>query len=96
MPLKIHDIEIEAKLYISWNYDYFLNNLGILVYHNDRLLNRLDCNFGDLFKEEFYKTKYKKAANLFEYLGVINIKKGLLPNYFSNWMKKNKNYYNFI
>jgi len=29
-------------------------------------------------------------------MGVINVKKGLSLNYFSNWFKKNRNYYLFI
>lgn len=29
-------------------------------------------------------------------MGVINVKKGLVLNYFGNWFKKNRGYYLFI
>jgi hypothetical protein len=53
-------------------------------------------NFGELFKEEFYKTKFKRATTVFEYLGVINIRRGMALNYFGSWFKKNRNYYAFL
>lgn len=53
-------------------------------------------NFGELFKEEFYKTKFKRATTVFEYLGVINIRRGMTLNYFGSWFKKNRNYYSFL
>jgi hypothetical protein len=71
-------------------------NLGLLVYFEDRLVNRLGDNFGELFKEEFYKTKFKRATTVFEYLGVVNVRRGLSLNYFGNWFKKNRNYYSFL
>lgn len=52
--------------------------------------------FGELFKEQFYKTKFKKASTIFEFLGVINIRRGLALNYFGSWFKKNRNYYLFL
>ena len=96
MPTKIHDIQIDSLLYIAENDDVIIDNFGLIIYHEGRLVNRMGHNFGDLFKEEFYKTKYKKALTVFEYLGVVNIKKGLTINYFGTWLKKNKNYYLFL
>lgn len=59
-------------------------------------MNRVGDYFGELFKEEFYKTKFKRATTVFEYLGVINIRRGLTLNYFATWFKKNRNYYAFL
>lgn len=50
MPTKIQDIELEVSLYIAEAPVVIENNLGILIYFEDRLVNRLDVNFGDLFK----------------------------------------------
>jgi len=50
MPTKIHDIELEAVLYAAENPLVIDNNLGILVYFDGKLVNRLDVNFGDLFQ----------------------------------------------
>lgn len=70
--------------------------MGILIYYKGKLVNRLDYHFGDLFKEAFYKTKFKKATTIFHHLGVIDVKEGLTLNYLGTWFKKNKNYYSFI
>ena len=59
-------------------------------------MNRLDTPFGELFKEQFYKVKYKTAETIFPYLGAINVRKGLNLNYFATWFTKSKMYYNFI
>lgn len=96
MPSKIHDVELECSLYIAERDDVVGGNLGLLVYHEDRLVNRLWDSFGELFKEEFYKTKFRRATTIFEFLGVINVRKGLALNYFANWFKKNRNYYSFL
>jgi hypothetical protein len=83
-------------LYIAENEKVISDNYGVLIYQDERLINRMTDNFGELFKEEFYKTKFKKSTTIFEFLGVINIKKGLNVNYFGSWFKKNRNYYLFI
>jgi hypothetical protein len=72
------------------------DNLGILVYYRDKLVNRLDFNFGDLFKEAFYKTKFKTATTIFPFLGIINVRKGIDLNYLGTWFKKKKGYFTFI
>jgi len=50
MPSKIVDIELDVSLYIAESSLVIQNNLGILIYYDDKLVNRLDVNFGDLFK----------------------------------------------
>lgn len=96
MPSKMHDIELECSLFIAGSDQVIQHNLGLLIYQDDRLVNRMPDYFGELFKEQFYKTKFKKATTIFEFLGVINIKKGLTLNYFGSWFKKNRNYYLFL
>ncbi len=59
-------------------------------------MNRFDVNFGDLFKQAFYKTKFKVATTVFANLGVINVKGGLCLNYLSTCFKRKKNYYTLI
>lgn len=50
MPSKIADIDLDVCLYIAEGSTVVQNNLGILVYYDSKLVNRLDVNFGDLFK----------------------------------------------
>ena len=83
-------------MYQAEKNDVIENNIGVLVYDKGRLVNRLDYHFGDLFKEAFYKTKFKTATTIFQHLGIIDIKNGLTLNYLGTWFKKNKNYYSFM
>ena len=64
-----------------------------MVYYEGRFINRLDKQFGDLFKEEFYKVKFKKARAIFYFAGVINITAGVELNFLGTWMRRTKSYY---
>lgn len=46
MPSKIHDIELESSLYIAEKDDVVAGNLGLLIYYEDRLVNRWSDYFG--------------------------------------------------
>ena len=72
------------------------DNLGILIYFKGKFVNRFDFRLGDLFKEAFFKTKFKTATTIFPYMGVIDIKKGVVLNYLGTWFKRKSGYYNFI
>lgn len=50
MAGKIHDIELECTLYMADSEHVVAGNLGLLVYFEDRLVNRLGDSFGELFK----------------------------------------------
>lgn len=96
MPCKMQEIEVESWLFVAEGERVIERNLGLLVYCEGRLVNRMPDYFGELFKEQFFKTKFKKATTIFDFLGVINVKKGLALNYFGSWFKKNRNYYLFL
>jgi hypothetical protein len=96
MPEGGEDLEYEAELYQAQSQELLENNYGILIYWQGRLVNRFDCSFGDFFKENFYKTKFKTARTIFLHLGVINVKKGLTLNYLGTWFKKRQGYYLFL
>jgi len=49
-------------------------------------------DFGRLFPQHFYKSKYKKAKTIFYELGFINIEKGLDENFFKNGFTKPEKY----
>jgi len=76
VPKRVHDVEIDCQLWLTSPH-FVKGNLGVLVFYEGRFVNRLDSQLGDLFKEEFYKAKFKKPRALFEYAGVIDVKKGL-------------------
>lgn len=48
---KQSDLEIESSVFVAVKSAVIANNQGILIYYNGSLVNRLDVNFGDLFKE---------------------------------------------
>jgi hypothetical protein len=48
------------------------------------LYARYEIDFGRLFPQHFYKSKYKKAKTIFYEMGYINIEKGLEENFFKN------------
>ena len=97
----VSDANSEELNYDSWVYrcemkNILRNNYGVLVYYQGELVNRLDTKFGDFFKEQFYKSKYKGPETIFQYLGIININNGLTLNYFGTWFNKTKVYYTFM
>lgn len=47
------------------------------MYNKNRLINRFDVQFGDMFWNKFYKTKYKKAFGIWQFVGVIVFQKGV-------------------
>ena len=90
------DLEYDATVYQADETDVVDDNLGILIFFKGKFVNRFDFRLGDLFKEAFFKTKFKTATTIFPYMGVIDIKKGVVLNYLGTWFKRKSGYYNFI
>lgn len=90
------ELEYEAVLYQAEEADVIDDNVGILIYWEGKFVNRFEYGFGDLFKEAFYKNRFKSATTIFPFMGVINVRKGLVPNYLGTWFKRKKGYYTFM
>lgn len=90
------DLEYDAVLYHAEDSDVIDDNLGILVYLEGKLINRFDYRFGDLFKEAFFKNRFKGATTIFPFLGTIDVRKGLVLNYLGTWFKRKRGYYTFL
>ena len=70
-------ITITGQIYITTHPHFVQNNYGLLIYSQGILYSRYDIDFGKMFSQYFYKTKYKQARTIFFELGYINIDKGL-------------------
>ena len=63
------------------------------MFVDGRLVNRLDKHFGDLFRDEFYKVKFKKPRAIFEFVGVLNLSGGVEVNFLGTTLRRNRAYY---
>lgn len=55
-------------------------NQGVLVYCGNYLIDRHDCRLGQLIPDKFYKKKYSRRTNLFQYAGVLLLSPALKLN----------------
>lgn len=65
------------------------------MYFRGRLVNRFEINFGDLFWQKFYKTRYRKSFGLWTHVGVINFIRGVDVKSLGNEFK-NENHFNYF
>ena len=78
------------------DHEYIPQLKGILIYYRNRLINRYDCEFGNLFWEKFYRTKYRKVFPIWQRSGIINIINGIEPKSTMGGFKVNGNYRKFL
>lgn len=55
-------------------------NQGVLIYCGNYLIDRHDCRLGQLLPDKFYKKKYSKRSNLFQFTGVLQLSPALKLN----------------
>ena len=77
LPTTDTDIHIKGEIYITAHPAFIEHNYGLLIYSKGLLYARYEIEFGRLFPQHFYKSKYKKAKTIFYEMGYINIEKGL-------------------
>ncbi len=54
-------------------------NLGLLIYHKGRLIQRYKTSLGKIFCDKFFRNKYKKTHKaLFKEIGVIEVNPTLI------------------
>ena len=90
------EVEVSGHLYITSHPGLIEHNYGLLIYSQGKLYARYGLDFGRLFPQHFYKSKYKRAKTIFYELGYINIEKGLEENLFKNGFTRFDRYYSLL
>jgi len=70
--------------------------MGILIYCGNILIDRYDCNLGEIISDKFYKKKYRRNENIFKYLGIVMINESLHLNKAKTCLKKRTIYRQII
>ncbi len=73
------------------------DNNGILLYQSGKLINRHECDFGNLLSQKFYQKKYlNKPNNIFNVVGEIHFTKQIKLINFKTAVQINSNYLCFL
>lgn len=66
---------------------YFMQNNGILLYWNGRMINRFDIEFGRMIEEKFFMKRYRSPPrNIWNIVGIVELD----SNKFTPNLVKNK------
>ena len=53
---------------------YFMQNNGILLYWNGRMINRFDTEFGRMIEEKFFMKRYRSPPrNIWKIVGIVEL-----------------------
>lgn len=95
--VRLNDVRINGcsrvELYETTD-KYFMQNNGILLYWNGRMINRFETEFGRMIDDKFYKRKYRSPPrNIWPIVGVIEVDKTkFVPNIVRNRLKDSFEY----
>lgn len=87
---KLNEVKINGAIRVDLfetTDKYFMQNNGILLYWNGRMINRFDIEFGRMIEEKFFMKRYRSPPrNIWNIVGIVELD----SNKFTPNLVKNK------